>query len=314
MLKLLQNFLGFIFFGVCLFILLVKNHPTDYYFSIEQEIDYPASSYIAYLASKQGIDYWKQNNDQNDSKKFEELFNQKQIHLDTIDKQTITYTIPTNLGFNLYEKWLFKPEKNSVQLFFTYTLSFKEKFYLLFDPSFFDQLNNLISSRLNATLYTIEEQYLAHRWEYHGEKTQDQTYYIATEGESLWSNLSKDIKAAQTKLLRFAVENNITTLGQPWVLFPILNNQNIRWRAALKTDRFYNSTIDTIICRRYKGGKSITLTHFGDATFLRKSWQVLIDSLQGRTQAYPAIQLNTKDMKDTENPLQWETTLILPIQ
>ncbi len=314
MLKLLQNFFGVLFFGLCLFVLVIKNHPTDFHFSIEQEIDYPASSYIAYLNSKQGTEYWEQINNQNDFKTFGIRFNLKQVRLVTMENQTIVYAIPSNLGFNLYEKWLFSPEKKRVELVYTYTLNFREKVYLFFDTTFFDELKTLISPRLNATLAEIEQQFLEHRWEYHGEKNQDQTYYIASEGKGLWSNISKDIKAAQLKLMRFAAENNITTLGQPWVLFPIINNQNIHWRAALKTDQFYKTNNDTIRCRRYKGGKSITLTHFGDATFLSESWQVLFDSLQGKTQAYPAIQLNTLNEEDTENPLLWETTLILPIQ
>ena len=311
MLKLLQTLLGVIFFGFCLFILVIKNHPSDYHFSIEQEIDYPVISYLEYLYSRQGRMYWKQNNDQKNFERFDDLFFEQQIRLIKKGAQIVEFSIPTKAGFKLYEKWLFTPEKKTIQLHYKFKLNFKEKFFLFFDATFIDQLRELASSRLNATLYTVEQQFRTHRWEYMGEQLQDLTYYIASEGKSSWQNLSSDVKTAQADLLTFAKENKLITVGDPWVLYPILNNDNVFWRAALKTDRFYSTNSTSIKCRRYKGGKSIALTHFGDSTYLKDSWQVLLDSLQGNLQAYPAIQLN---QQSAENPLKWETQLILPIQ
>ena len=90
--------------------------------------------------------------------------------------------------------------------------------------------------------------------------------------------------------------------------------QNVYWRAALKTDRYFNTNSDIIKCLRYEGGNSIALTHFGDLTYLKESWLILKDSLKTKLQSYSAIQIEKINKEDTCNPLKWETVLIIPIQ
>lgn len=313
MVKFLQTLIGLVFFGTSLFVLIIKNHPSDYLLSIEQEVAYPPSCYIDYLTSKQGNEFWQHHFKENFTA-LHEVFLENQIQLLTEEKRTIEFTIPTSKGFELIEKWSFDQEKNTTKVSYTYSAAFSVKLYLFFNSIFHRTIKDLAESRLAASIVAIEKQFGQHRWEYLGEQPQALSYYIAIEGSSDWSSLSKNIAVAQSNLIAFAQKNEIVTLGDAFVLYPLIKDRNVFWRAAIKTDRYYNTNSETIKCRRYKGGNSIVLVHFGDFTYLKDSWLVLNDSLQAKQQSYPAIQIETVSKKDTSNPLKWETTLILPIQ
>ena len=313
MVKFLQTLFGLLFFGFSLFILIIKNHPKDYLISIEQEMAYPLQSHIDYLSSQQGNEFW-QKNFKKDYTGLDKVFFEKQIQLLPKKLPSIEYIIPTSKGFNILEKWSFDQRRNTVKLSYTYSVNFVEKLYLFFNSTFFSRIKSLVESRLATSLLAIKQQFTQHRWEYLGEQSQAFTYYITIEGSSDWSMLSNDLAVAQKGLIVFAKEKKLTTLEDPFVFYPSIRAQNVYWRAALKTDRYYNTNSDIIKCLRYEGGNSIALTHFGDLTYLKESWLILKDSLKTKLQSYSAIQIEKINKEDTRNPLKWETVLIIPIQ
>ena len=97
-------------------------------------------------------------------------------------------------------------------------------------------------------------------------------------------------------------------------MFPEINDEKIRWRAAIEVERYYRTNNSNIRCRRYKGGKALVLTHMGTAEHLSKSWSILQDSLLMYKQNYPLIQKNGRSKQDSKNPLDWITKLYAPIE
>ena len=107
---------------------------------------------------------------------------------------------------------------------------------------------------------------------------------------------------------------NISSLGETFILYPVLSDAVVRWRAAIEVDRFYRTNRSDIRCRRYKGGKVLQLSHQGTNDYLKDSWNILQDSLVNKIQAYPAIQAISKENDSIVNPLNWTTQLYMPIQ
>ena len=201
-----------------------------------------------------------------------------------------------------------------MKLFYNYTLAFKDQLKLLSNPEYNNLLRSIIIKRLENMLEVIESQYQQHRWQFKGETTLPLTYYLALEGNSPWNTIKEDTELAFKKIHDFAKTADISSLGKTFILYPVLSDAVVRWRAAIEVDRFYRTNRRDIGGRRYKGGKALQLTHQGTNDFLKDSWEILQDSLVSRIQAYPAIQVISKQNDSIVNPLSWNTQLYMPIQ
>ncbi|MGB2405130.1 MAG: hypothetical protein ACPIA1_07280 [Flavobacteriaceae bacterium] len=308
MLKLFRTFLGLLFFVFFIGVLVVKNQPNTYELILRQHIDHPSSSYIDYLKSIEGENFWTHMQDKNHWLKVE------QISMLRADKENIERLIPSTEGFALSENWVLSDKDQTLELYYNYEVDFLTKAFFLFNPSFFSELRQLAHHRINNVISDIDTRYQSHQWKYQGKTTYPSFYYLAMEGEASWISLKAHTIEAQLKLVDFARENNIRTIGTPFVVYPLLLNKRIKWRAALQVEQYYDVKTSDIQCRRFRGGEALVLNHIGDERFLKKSWGILLDSLQNRRQAYPAFQKETSPHQYIQNPLQWETTLILPIQ
>ena len=226
----------------------------------------------------------------------------------------LKFIFPGEEDFTLEEQWVFSPEKKSVQLLYNYTLGFRDQFKFLRNPQFNDSLRSILIKRFKNTQQAIAEQYQQHRWQYNGETTLPLTYYLALEGNSPWNTIKEDTELAFKKIHDFAKTADISSLGKTFILYPVLSEAVVLWRAAIEVDRFYRTNRRDIRCGRYKGGKALELTHQGTDDFLKDSWEILQDSLVSRIQAYPAIQVISEQNYSIVDPLSWTTQLYMPIQ
>jgi hypothetical protein len=226
----------------------------------------------------------------------------------------LKFIFPGEEGFTLEEQWVFSPEKKSVQLLYNYTLGFRDQFKFLRNPQFNNSLRSILIKRFKNTEQAIAEQYQQHRWKYNGETTLPLTYYLALEGNSPWNTIKEDTELAFKKINDFAKTVDISSLGKTFILYPVLSDSVVSWWAAIEVDRFYRINKREIRCRSYKGGTALQLTHQGTNDFLKDSWEILQDSLVSRIQAYPAIQVISKQNDNIVNPLNWTTQLYMPIQ
>ena len=312
MVNLIRTILGVLFFFLVFGVVLIKNKPKVFEIVLEQSIDYPVINYIDYLQSSPAQQQTKALLSKNEA--FRASFMAKKIEWSQKNLNELKFIFSGEEDLTLEEQWSFFPEEKRVQLQYNYTLGFKEQLKLLRFPQFNDLLQSIIIERLENTRQIIAAQYQQHRWQYRGETTLPLTYYLALEGNSPWSTLEQDTKLALEKIGDFAHTKDIFSLGRTFIVYPDLSDTIVRWRAAIEVDRFYRTNRRDIRCRRYKGGKVLQLTHQGTNKYLKNSWEILQDSLARKIQAYPAIQVVTKENDSIANPLNWTTQLYIPIQ
>lgn len=312
MLKLFQSFLGFVFFCLLIIILWIKSQPSHYYIKLEQNLAYPKASYQAYLESEAGDSFWTMRSDS--IHYISRWIADEDIQRMNADNNSITFRLTSRLYFKIFETWTFSEDQQTLSLSYSFDLSFLSKAFLLQNKNFLPAMKKSMYARYKLLNKTIKDRFATHNWEYIGVSEYPQTYYLAIEGQSSWQNLSKEYHEGHQRLRKFAKENAIPIQAFPFVVFPQLQNKKVQWRAALAVDKFYNTQEDSIKCNRYRGGKVLQLVHKGPFDQLQKSWNILFDSLQLNTQAYPVFQKEHVSARDTHNSLNWETILYLPIQ
>ena len=312
MFNLIRTILGILFFLLVFGVVLIKNKPKEFEIVLEQSIDHPIISYMDYLKSPPAQQWIYTLLSKKEG--FYAPSMTKKMEWSQKSQYELKYIFTGEEDFTIEEQWIFSPEKKSVQLFYNYTLGFKDQLELLRNPQYKDSLRSLIIKRLENTRQTVDAQYQQHRWQFKGETTLPLTYYLALEGNSPWNTVKEDTELAFKKIHDFAQTKNISSLGETFILYPVLSDAEVRWRAAIEVDRFYRTNRSDIRCRRYKGGKALRLTHQGTNDFLKDSWKILQDSLAGKIQAYPAIQTISKENDSIANPLNWTTQLYMPIQ
>ena len=303
MLSLLRTFIGTLFFLCCFGIVLLKNTPKEHRLIFHQKTDLPWVTVKDVLLRE----------DVNDEYTEASFINAAIRTLPSNDRNVKRFLIPTVFNFDLIEEWQWNEQENRLQLTYSYTLNFLSKLTALnkeplkiiqtFGQSRFENIQTKIKSLLRQ-----------HRWEFNGEESFPLTYYLALEGESSWEELNSAVKNGHEDLKTFAQKNEIPVLENTFVLFPEINDEKIRWRAAIEVERYYRTNNSTIRCRRYKGGKALVLTHMGTAKHLPKSWSILQDSLLAHKQNYPLIQKDERTIQDSKNPLEWTTKLYAPIE
>jgi DNA gyrase inhibitor GyrI len=303
MLSLLRTFIGTLFFLCCFGIVLLKNSPKDYRLEFSQNTNLPWATLVDVLEQES-------TNTENEEISF---FLSSLRPLANKEQNIKRFLIPTAHFFDLIEEWQWQQQDSLLQLTYTYELSFLSKLF-----SFNQKLNDTVRTfgqsrfeRIQSKANTLLHE---HHWEYNGETTLPLTYYLAIEGESTWEELNSTVKNGHEDLKTFAQKNEIPVLENTFVLFPEINDEKIRWRAAIEVERYYRTNNSTIRCRRYKGGKALVLTHMGTAKHLPKSWSILQDSLLAHKQNYPLIQKDERTIQDSKNPLDWTTKLYAPIE
>ena len=312
MFNLIRTIFGILFFFLVFGIVLIKNKPKEFDIVFEQSTDYPIVSYIEYLKSSPAKQWIYTLLSKKEA--FYAPSMVKKMEWSQKGQYELKFIFPGEENFELEEKWIFSPEKKSVKLFYNYTLAFKDQLKLLSNPEYNNLLRSIIIKRLENTLEVIESQYQQHRWQFKGETTLPLTYYLALEGNSPWNTINEDTKSAFEKISAFAETKNISTRDKTFIVYPELKDSFVRWRVAIEVDRFYRTNRTDIICRRYKGGKALQLSHQGTNDYLKDSWKILQDSLINKIQAYPAIQAISKENDSIVNPLNWTTQLYMPIQ
>ena len=309
MVHLIKTLLGLLFFLFLFGILVIKHQPSSYKINYKKEVNLPMVSYKGFQKKNLRPSFLNLKKD-----KELPLLNNWLINKNIgLGKDSLSLFIDTNKFFSIKEQWFFSANESEIELNHSFEVDFLGKLYLLANPSFFAEIKTLSRRRMLQLVDSIPKQYKQHRYEYIGQTEQSMTYYIMTEGKSNWDNLDKDVKIGHEQIISFMNKKGIPTLNAPFVLYPNLGDKKIHWRAAVATNRYHNTYNDKIKCRKYKGGKNIALIHKGPPTHLKKSWDILMDSLNSHTQAYPAIQLNKIDKLNKSNPLDWETLLLLPI-
>lgn len=306
MIKLLQTFLGLIFFGCMLVVLWVKSQPNNYQVSLQRNLSYPSASYEDYLRSEEGVHYWTQSPTQKDH-----LI--KWLPIES-DENSIYFELEHQQGFKITERWSFSENQKTLLLSYDFILPFLSKALLLKDSSFISTLKGIMLNRFDQLNKDINNRFTDHRWEYVGETNHPLTYYLALEGVCNWNDLTAEYRKAQKKILSFAEKNAIPTQVSTFLVLPKLLEDRVYWRAGVGVNQFYKTKNETIKCRRYKGGKTLQLVHKGPKDRLKESWKILFDSLQGNTQSYPVFLKEHISIHTTDNPLEWETNLYLPIQ
>ena len=313
MLDFIKTILGFILFSFVFGLVMIKNGPKNHVLIIEQNLSNPAISYIDYLKSTKTKEEW-----------ISEAFPQGELAQAKIATEKITpfnrsadefgFSIPTDKNFSIEERWVFSPKKQKVTLKYRYTVDFKGQIFHLRQPYFKDSLRSVAIKRLSKTKQRITNLYQQHRYTYKGETTLPLTYYLALEGNSPWNKVLQTTTTAFETIKEFAKNKNIPIQKESFLVYPSLGDSIIRWRAAIKIDRYYKTNSAVIKCRRFKGSKTLQLEHQGPNNFLKESWNLLRDSLKGKIQSYPLIQeINTAN-DSISNPLNWSTQLYIPIQ
>ena len=313
MLNFIKTILGFIFFSFVFGLVIIKNGPKDHALIIEQNLSNPAISYIDYLKSTKTKEEW-----------IVEAFPQGELSQAKIYTEKITsfnrsehefgFSIPTNKDFTLEERWIFSPKKQKVRLEYHYTIDFKGQIFHLRRPYFKDSLRFVAIKRLSKAEQKIRNLYQQHRYIYKGETTLPLTYYLALEGSSTWNKIARETANAFETIKGFAKSSNIPIQKESFLVYPSLGDSIVRWRAAITVDRYYSTNSAVIKCRIFKGSKTLQLEHQGPNNFLKESWNLLRDSLKGKTQSYPIIQEINKANDSILNPLDWSTQLYIPIQ
>ena len=311
MVNFLKTLVGLLFFCLLFGMLITKHQASSYEISFLKEVPYPSLSYSHHL-------------NKNLTSSFRELRNQIPTPLlkdwivteiprnDESKSSKFSLLLNTNKYFSINEQWLISDSPATIALTYSYQVDFLSKLYLLFNPNFFLEIKTLCLQRMAQLDKSIRDLYQQHRYTYVGEVEQPPTYYIMTEGESNWDNLSFDIHQGQQRVLSLMENKNIPITELPFIVYPKISENAIRWRAAVPTDRYYKTSDDKIKCRLYKGGKNLALIHTGTPDYLNKSWKILMDSLKNNTQSYPAIQYNKEEQTEGD-PLYRETLLLLPI-
>ena len=303
MLSLLRTFIGTLFFLCCFGIVLLKNSAKDYRLEFSQNTNLPWATLVDVLEQES-------TNTENEEISF---FLSSLRPLVNKEQNIKRFLIPTAHFFDLIEEWQWKQQDSLLQLTYTYELSFLSKLFS-FNQKLNDTVRTFGQSRFEAIQSKANSLLHEHHWEFNGEESFPLTYYLAIEGESSWKELNSAIKNGQEDLKAFAHNNEIPVLENTFVLFPDINDEKIRWRAAIEVERYYRTNNSSIRCRRYKGGKTLVLTHKGTAEHLPKSWSILQDSLSAHKQNYPLIQKDERTIQDSENPLEWTTKLYAPIE
>ena len=303
MLSLIRTFIGTLFFLCCFGTVLIKNSPKEYRLEINQKTNLPWATIIDIL----------QQESTSKVKKKKSFFPSSPRLLTTKDHNVKRFSIPTAHYFDLTEEWRWQQKDSLLQLTYTYELNFLSKLFS-FNDRFNDTVRTFGQSRFEHIQKKANTLLHEHRWEYNGEATLPLTYYLAIEGESSWEELNSSIEKGKEAIKTFAKKNAIELLEDEFVLYPIMNEKKIRWRAAVTVERYHRTNNTNIRCRRYKGGRTLALIHKGTKEHLAKSWIILQDSLLYHKQNYPLIQKNERTIQHSENPLDWTTNLYAPIE
>lgn len=310
MVKLIQSILSLLFFCFLFGLLWVKRQPNRYCFTLEKKFDYPMIAYAERLNQRYAVS----NSTPQSFSKLTNWIKKEDIQRLSKGVDSVVYKLPTQLNFSLFETWRFTSTQNQVTLEYSFSPSLYSKLLLLWNSEFVEVVREALTHRQEAIEKEIENEFNTHRWNYVGEKDFPMTYYLAIEGESQWQEAVNSYQAGQKQLLKFASQEKMKTINKPFVVFPQIRAEGVRWRAALAVDRFYPIEQSNIKCRRFLGGKVLQLIHKGPMQKLSNSWELLLDSLKPNQQAYPAIQQALIDATTTANPLNWKTVLSIPIK
>ena len=246
-----DRILGVLFFILLLGVVLIKNKPKEFEIVLEYAIDYPIVNYMDYLQSSPARQWIFTLLSKKEA--FYAPSMTKKMEWSQKNQHELKFIFPGEEDFTLEEKWVFSPEKKSVQLLYNYTLGFRDQFKFLRNPQFNDSLRSMLIKRFKNTQQAIAEQYQQHRWQYNGETTLPLTYYLALEGNSPWNTIKEDTELAFKKIHDFAKTADISSLGKTFILYPVLSDSVVRWWAAIEVDRFYRTNRRDIRCVRYKG-------------------------------------------------------------
>lgn len=293
MLNLLRTLFGFVFFIIVFGVALIKNGPKKYEVTFSLPIAHPIESYRDHIKST--------------------VIANENAEAFPLNQDTLfALNFPKTNGVKLKESWINTAESRTLAIHQEYQFDFSRQVFFFRDPESMDRLRDQAIERLQETRDAVDKRFLAHRWNYNGTVDLPRIYYLAIEGRNEWNEVDDATSKAFEQLESFAHDNDLPLQEKRFIVYPLIEETTVQWRAAIEVDRYYRTNDKMIRCRRFKGGKSLELIHQGPLTYLNKSWKVLSDSLGNKTQAYPGIQYLT-NKKVSINPLNWSTSLYLPI-
>lgn len=294
MINLLRTLFGIIFFGLIFGLAIIKNGPKTLEIKFSLPRPYPIQSYKDIIKTT--------------------VIPNKTVAFSIPQQDTLfAINFPIKNGLKLKEYWIDSQENKLLALHHSYQIDFSGQLFFFNQARLIDRLRSKLIDRLERTMDTVEQLYSTHRWDYKGITELPSTFYLSIEGDSDWESLEASTLKGFEQIKTLARDNDIPLQDNRFIIYPRLEESSVRWRAAIEVDRYYRTTNELIRCRRFRGGKSLELVHQGPFDFLKESWKILRDSLGTTMQAYPAMQLVNSNRNHYTNPLDWRTSLYLPI-
>ena len=318
MLRLFQTFFGVLFFGLCFFMVIIKNSPLQYKLELSYPLEVNHKSYFNLLLEKFPKGVFSEINSSSFVRNlptFSSHLDMEQSTLD-IEEDLGKVIIKTPLGNGyLIEQWYVNPSKQNIELHFSYNLDFLSQNYLFFRPNENKGLIFFATEQMEKLSEITQQALNSHRWSFTGIQTKTMDYYLWIEGDASWKSLEEETKKGYQILNNYIKNENIRPSDAPFIIFPLMGRNNLRWRVCLPVDRYILSNNDSIGCRKFRLFKNISLRHYGTDRHLEKSWKTLRDSLRKLElkQSYPAWQEIKDSYWNTQDPLLRESILHIPI-
>ncbi|MDA8699117.1 SRPBCC family protein [Flavobacteriaceae bacterium] len=321
--------IGVLFFIFLIFLLHIKNIPSEFKIKRTITTSIPAETLYKYIHDFEQWPEWNPWIQEDPEMKL--TFDKTNSELPSYkwygkegsgSVKTITTDYPHQIkqvmlfdGFNPANiSWYIKEDSNTLQWTMEGEMDFAMKIFTLMSGSMdsmigpyyergLKNINQILSNKLNEYRFKLIE----------NESLQKQFYLNKT----YFSKPDKidSIRTADSKiLLEYARENKLQTDGILFTLTPRLDSIAVTWKLALPIKEYHKSTNPFIKCRLMRERKSLSGIHYGPKDKIETSWNTLykkIDEINPKLQYYQ-ITRYIKDATFDKDPLSWETELILP--
>ncbi|SDB18945.1 Ribosome association toxin PasT (RatA) of the RatAB toxin-antitoxin module [Flavobacteriaceae bacterium MAR_2010_188] len=245
--------------------------------------------------------------------------------LDTNPYQSIDQQINFVEPFETESKihWDFKPVENGTEV--TWTMSGEQDFMTKMYTTFFGSVEKNTGADFERGLVKLDSLTKIDMNKYNivinGKAQHSGGYYIYSSTSSKIDNLPFKIQEIMPKVGAYAVANNISMDGSPFIIYHEWDSKNnaVRFSTCIPTTARVITTEDDILTGQLEPFTAMKATLTGNYSYFQEAWNNLKDKIAADSTIQeapngPQMEVFVKDYGDNPNPSTWITEIYIAIE
>jgi effector-binding domain-containing protein len=301
------------------FSMYVAVQPNTYSFSISKVIKAPdnlISEKLAKINDKSHVFY---TNTPETEVNIVSVSNSSQ-KTNTALKQEVVFKVPSNVLSELEWSFYRLPEGTKVQLQIEGKLDFKSKLRALFQSSIVRQVKPFFEKQLIKLERELQDEMSQYSITVEGTTQHSGGFYLYKTSATRIANFEKKRDELFGEIGSYAIANNISMAGKPFVIFHTINDQNdsLMFSCAIPTNSRIISNDTEILTGKLDTFRASKTILKGDYKNLKEAWdrtlQYAINNGLELEENGVRLEVYLTDKNDSENPADLVTELFVEIK